>query len=116
MTDTPRTDNAAGDGTTVPADFAADLERELAVMTDERDRAEHETGKAYIERDEARAMADDVQRWHDQQLDRAEKAEAEVERLRAALETAKWMLERDYIDDFKMAVIRKCEAALKETK
>ena len=27
--DTPRTDNAAGDGTTVPADFAADLEREL---------------------------------------------------------------------------------------
>jgi hypothetical protein len=31
MTDTPRTDNAAlsGDGTTVPADFAADLEREL---------------------------------------------------------------------------------------
>jgi phage shock protein A len=29
MTDTPRTDAAAGDGTTVPADFAADLEREL---------------------------------------------------------------------------------------
>jgi hypothetical protein len=31
MTDTPRTNNAAlhGDGTTVPADFAADLEREL---------------------------------------------------------------------------------------
>jgi hypothetical protein len=31
MSDTPRTDNAAlhGDGTTVPADFAADLEREL---------------------------------------------------------------------------------------
>jgi hypothetical protein len=29
--DTPRTDNAAlhGDGTTVPADFAADLEREI---------------------------------------------------------------------------------------
>jgi hypothetical protein len=27
--DTPRTDNVAGDGTTVPADFAADLEREL---------------------------------------------------------------------------------------
>jgi hypothetical protein len=55
MTDTPRTDNAAGDGTTVPADFAADLECELNAMTDERDRAEHETGKAYIERDEARA-------------------------------------------------------------
>ena len=29
MSDTPRTDNAAGDGATVPADFAADLEREL---------------------------------------------------------------------------------------
>jgi hypothetical protein len=29
MTDTPRTNNAAGNGTTVPADFAADLEREL---------------------------------------------------------------------------------------
>jgi hypothetical protein len=29
MSDTPRTNNAAGDGTTVPADFAADLEREL---------------------------------------------------------------------------------------
>jgi hypothetical protein len=41
---------------------------------------------------------------------------AEVKRLREALETAKWMLERDYIDDQKMAVIRKCEAALKETK
>jgi hypothetical protein len=27
--DTPRTDAAAGDGTTVPADFAADLECEL---------------------------------------------------------------------------------------
>jgi len=42
--------------------------------------------------------------------------QAEVERLREALKTAKWMLERDYIDDQKMAVIRKCEAALKETK
>jgi predicted urease superfamily metal-dependent hydrolase len=41
---------------------------------------------------------------------------AEVERLRAALKTAKWMLERDYIDDQKMAVIRKCEAALGEPK
>jgi hypothetical protein len=29
MSDTPRTDAAACDGTTVPADFAADLEREL---------------------------------------------------------------------------------------
>ena len=29
MSDTPRTDNAAGHGTTVPADFAADVEREL---------------------------------------------------------------------------------------
>jgi multidrug resistance efflux pump len=44
------------------------------------------------------------------------KLRAEVEMLRAALKTAKWMLERDYIDDQKMAVIRKCEAALGEPK
>lgn len=30
----------------------------------------------------------------------------------AALKTAQWMLERDYIDDQKMAVIDKCRAAL----
>lgn len=29
-----------------------------------------------------------------------------------ALDAAKWMLERDYIDDQKMAVIRKCEEAI----
>lgn len=29
-----------------------------------------------------------------------------------ALTTAKWMLERDYIDDQKMQVIRKCEYAI----
>ena len=38
MTDTPRTDNAANDGTTVPADFAADLERELAAAKAENER------------------------------------------------------------------------------
>ena len=32
MTDTPRTDAAACDGTTVPADFAADLECEIAKL------------------------------------------------------------------------------------
>jgi hypothetical protein len=31
-----------------------------------------------------------------------------------ALKTAKWMLERDYIDDQKMAVIRKCDAVIAE--
>jgi hypothetical protein len=64
MSDTPRTDNAAGDGTTVPADFAADLERELAAMT---------------------ARADELHKLYDDVLDRAEKAEAEVERLWAEL-------------------------------
>jgi hypothetical protein len=38
MTDTPRTDAAACDGTTVPADFAADLERELAAAKAEVER------------------------------------------------------------------------------
>jgi len=44
MTDTPRTDNAAlsGDGTTVPADFAADLEREVNAMTARAEKAEAE--------------------------------------------------------------------------
>lgn len=32
--------------------------------------------------------------------------------LLAALKTAKWMLERDYIDDQKMAVINKCDDAI----
>ena len=42
MSDTPRTDNAAGDGTTVPADFAADLEREVNAMTARAEKAEAE--------------------------------------------------------------------------
>jgi uncharacterized small protein (DUF1192 family) len=67
MSDTPRTDNAAGDGATVPADFAADLERELAAMTAERD-----AGNAALV-NVARLM------------DSVSKAEAEVERLRAEL-------------------------------
>jgi hypothetical protein len=73
MSETPRTDNAAGDGTTVPADFAADLERELAAMTAERD-----AGNAALA-NVARLM------------DFVSKAEAEVERLRervAELEAA----------------------------
>jgi predicted urease superfamily metal-dependent hydrolase len=32
-----------------------------------------------------------------------------------ALKTAKWMLERDYIDDVKRAVIEKCDAAIAKT-
>jgi hypothetical protein len=45
--DTPRTDAAACDGTTVPADFAADLERELdaAKAEVERLREDAETWK-----------------------------------------------------------------------
>jgi hypothetical protein len=43
--DTPRTDNAAGDGTTVPADFAADLERELNEAKAEVERLREALGK-----------------------------------------------------------------------
>jgi hypothetical protein len=32
-----------------------------------------------------------------------------------ALKTAKWMLERDYIDNAKLAVIEKCDAAIAKT-
>ena len=46
-------------------------------------------------------------------------AAAELRRLHAlneelleALKTAKWMLERDYIDDQKMRVIEKCDALI----
>jgi predicted nucleic acid-binding Zn-ribbon protein len=42
MTDTPRTDAAACDGTTVPADFAADLEREIAELKAEVERLRDE--------------------------------------------------------------------------
>jgi hypothetical protein len=41
--------------------------------------------------------------------------EAGVELL-TALETAKWMLVRDYIDPQKLEVIEKCEAAIKKAK
>jgi hypothetical protein len=48
MSDTPRTNNAAlsGDGTTVPADFAADLERELATAKAEVERLREVAGQA----------------------------------------------------------------------
>jgi hypothetical protein len=43
MTDTPRTNNAAtGDGTTVPADFAADLECETSELKAEVERLREE--------------------------------------------------------------------------
>jgi len=47
MIDTPRTDNAAlnGDGTTVPADFAADLERELTAAKAEVERLREELAR-----------------------------------------------------------------------
>lgn len=48
-----------------------------------------------------------------------DEAAAELRRLHevnqellGALKKAKWMLERDYIDDQKMCVIEKCEAAI----
>ena len=45
------------------------------------------------------------------QADRDE-AERQRDQLLAALKSAKHMLERDYIDDAKMAVIEKCDAAI----
>jgi hypothetical protein len=44
--DTPRTDNAACDGTTVPADFAADLECEIAELQAEVERLRAVAGQA----------------------------------------------------------------------
>jgi hypothetical protein len=74
MSDTPRTDNAAlhGDGTTVPADFAADLERELATARAIADRCGKDN-----------CMGWDVEgcnRWVSEV--RFNKLHAEVERLR----------------------------------
>jgi hypothetical protein len=46
--------------------------------------------------------------------DRVEGKGNEIETLRATLKKAKWMLERDYIDDQKMSFIRECEKALGE--
>jgi uncharacterized membrane protein len=107
--DTPRTDNVAGDGTTVPADFAADLERELAAMT---------------------ARADELHKFYDDVLDRAEKAEAEVERLWEELDRLKGAIPtvlthidgigaRGYYSGKTLeedAAIEALRAALKETK
>ena len=45
MTDTPRTDAAACDGTTVPADFAADVERELNAAKAEVERLRAELAR-----------------------------------------------------------------------
>jgi len=47
MSDTPRTNNAAlhGDGTTVPADFSADLERELTAAKAEVERLRAELAR-----------------------------------------------------------------------
>jgi hypothetical protein len=108
MTDTPRTDNAAGDGTTVPADFAADLERELNAMTAERD-----AGNAALV-NVARLM------------DSVSKAEAEVERLRALLKECADDLETEIEArrsgglprriERDLEPVRKARAALKETK
>jgi len=114
--DTPRTDNVAGDGTTVPADFAADLEREVTAAKAEVERLRANRDfwhQACLQAQEHRDGANASNAvWEAETV----KLRAEVEMLRAALKTAKWMLERDYIDDQKMAVIRKCEAALGEPK
>jgi hypothetical protein len=75
MSDTPRTNNAAlsGDGTTVPADFAADLEQELNALR----------------------LADELEMWTLGEPAAAElrRLHAEVERLRAAARQAVKALE-----------------------
>jgi hypothetical protein len=114
MSDTPRTDNAASEGTTVPADFAADLERELNAMIAERD-----AGNAALA-NVARLM------------DSVSKAEAEVEKLRADAERYRWLRDMDedpvvslaaqYTDclgsaiSISMRIDAAIDAALKETK
>ena len=46
-----------------------------------------------------------------EELEKLRKARAAFAAEHAALKTAQWMLERDYIDDQKMAVIDKCRNA-----
>ena len=46
------------------------------------------------------------------QAEKLRKARAAFAAEHAALKTAQWMLERDYIDDQKMAVIDKCRNAM----
>jgi hypothetical protein len=110
--DTPRTDNAAlhGDGTTVPADFAADLECEIAELKAEVERANADL-VAY--RAEANALEEVVRRLNDEHR-------AEVERLREVLE---WIATHDLhgadltvCGHMAHGFIGKARDALKETK
>jgi hypothetical protein len=118
--DTPRTDNAACDGTTVPADFAADLERELTTARAIADRCGKDN-----------CMGWDVEgcnRWVSEV--RFNKLHAEVERLREVLSRLKEAIPAvlTHIDDIgargyysgktleEDAAIEVLRAALKETK
>ena len=99
MTDTPRTDAAACDGKTVPADFAADLERELAAMTARAEAAEqavvslnacydsaaNRADKAEAERDEARAEALEQARLNGMGSEREARLMAQVQELQREL-------------------------------
>jgi chromosome segregation ATPase len=80
--DMPRTNNAAGDGTTVPADFAADLERELATAKAEVERANADL-VAY--RAEANALEEVVRRLNDEHRAEVERLREELARLKEAI-------------------------------
>jgi hypothetical protein len=97
---TPRTDNAAmhGDGTTVPADFAADLERELAAAKAEVEAVKIENAKAF---DTLQHMAYQMMAY-----------QREVERLREVLQE---VCDRPMLAEGVDWWIR-VRAALKETK
>jgi hypothetical protein len=112
--DTPRTDNAACDGTTVPADFAADLERELTAA-----KAEVEL-RALLERRRKKHEATFLElviarRERAEAVQRAEKAKAEVERLREVAELALEALDSDH-PYVQLRAALALRAALKETK
>ena len=91
------------------------------------EKAAAELRRLHAECDALRAMADDVQRWHDQQLDRADKAEAECDALRADAERWKGLF-AEALDAFNSRrptdiewsamrdMAREARAALKETK
>ena len=96
-----------------------DKQGEIYGLTFARETERKIHGLVKVECGALRARADALQRWHDQQLDRSEKAEAERDALRVALqgivEFADAPVEGKRPDVFALR-INKARAALKEVK
>jgi uncharacterized protein YdcH (DUF465 family) len=131
MSDTPRTNNAAGDGTTVPADFAADLERELEIakafhdvavternferVVSSRLQRELATTKAEVEKAEVVVENSyiEIKRMRKENL----KLEDEIEKLRAALDaTRDYLYDRSSLSSFDLDEMYVAAVGAKETK